>query len=237
MPSKEKAVQTAGAGAGAGSPGRARSGKAGVAVRAPKTKGKTREYIEAVVMAVLMALFFRQFALQAFRIPSGSMEDTLLIGDFLFVNKFIYGAQIPFTNSRLPAVRSPQRGDIIVFTSPTDGRDFIKRCVAVAGDTVEIRGKKLFVNGVELKEAYAVHKDPNLQLEQKRDFMSPRVISEGHIFMMGDNRDNSSDSRFWGALSVDRVKGKAMFIYFSVDTSKGWYRPQPRLSRFFDIIR
>jgi len=235
MSSKEKAVQAA----GAGNLARVRQGKAGVAVRSPKikTKGKPREYMEAIVMAVLMALFFRQFALQAFRIPSGSMEDTLLVGDFLFVNKFLYGAQVPFTDLRLPPIRQPRRGDIIVFKSPTDGRDFIKRCVAVAGDTVEIRGKRLFVNGVEPDEDYAVHKDPNLQLDQRRDYMSARVIPAGHIFMMGDNRDNSSDSRFWGALSVDRVKGKAMFIYFSVDTSKGWYRPEPRLGRFFDVIR
>lgn len=238
MSSKEKAVA---AGAGAGVPGRVRGGKAGVAARAPKarTKSKVREYAEAISMAVLMALFFRQFFLQAFRIPSSSMEDTLLIGDFLFVDKFRYGAQVPFTDLRLPSVRDPQRGDIIVFKSPTDGRDFIKRCVAVAGDTVEIRGKKLFINGAEQDESYAVHKVPQLQLPQhgRRDFMAPRVIPEGHIFMMGDNRDNSSDSRFWGPLPIDRVKGKAMFIYFSVDTSKGWYRPQPRLSRFFDIIR
>lgn len=190
-------------------------------------------------MAVVMALFFRQFAVQAFRIPSSSMEDTLLIGDFLFVNKFIYGAQIPFTKLRLPAVRSPERGDIIVFKSPTDGRDFIKRCVAVGGDTLEIRDKKLYINGIEQDEPHARYKAPRVPGRQygSRDFMPPQVIPDGHIFMMGDNRDNSSDSRFWGPLAVERVKGKAMVIYFSVDTSRGWYRPVPRFSRFFDIIR
>ena len=236
MSSKEKAVDAPGA---QGRAAQARRSKSTVAARAPKTRSKLREYTEAIAMAVLMALFFRQFALQAFRIPSSSMEDTLLVGDFLFVNKFLYGAQVPFTDLRLPAVRQPQRGDIIVFKSPTDGRDFIKRCVAVAGDTVAVRGKKLYINGEEQIEPYAVHKVAQLQQPQhgRRDFMDKRVIPNGHIFMMGDNRDNSSDSRFWGPLPLDNVKGKAMFIYFSVDTSKGWYRPMPRFSRIFDVIR
>jgi signal peptidase I len=236
MTSKEKAVEATGARSRAG---RLRGGKPAVSARAPRARSKAREYTEAIAMAVVMALFFRQFAVQAFRIPSSSMEDTLLIGDFLFVNKFVYGAQVPFTDLRLPAVRSPERGDIIVFRSPTDGRDFIKRCVAVGGDMVEIREKRLYINGEEQIEPHALHKAPQLLGRQygTRDFMPPRLIPEGHIFMMGDNRDNSSDSRFWGPLPIERVKGKAMFIYFSVDTSRGWYRPVPRLSRFFDIIR
>ncbi len=236
MSSKEKAVEAA---PGTRRGARVRRSKSAVEQRAPKTRSKAREYTEAIVMAVLMALFFRQFALQAFRIPSSSMEDTLLVGDFLFVNKFLYGAQVPFTDMRLPAVRDPKRGDVIVFRSPTDGRDFIKRCVAVAGDTVAIRGKTLYINGEEQIEPYAVHKSSQLQLPQhgKRDFMPERVIPDGHIFMMGDNRDNSSDSRYWGPLPIDHVKGKAMFIYFSIDTSNGWYRPSQRFTRIFDVIR
>ncbi|MFQ5600207.1 MAG: signal peptidase I [Candidatus Krumholzibacteriia bacterium] len=230
MPRRDKAVQAARA---------ASRSKVEVARRAPKARWKIREYADAIVVAVLLALFFRQFVIQAFRIPSSSMESTLLVGDFLFVNKFLYGAQIPFTSWRLPAVRPPRRGDIIVFKAPTDGRDFIKRCVAVAGDTVEVRGKVLYLNGEPRDEPYKQHTHPGLLLpgQGPRDFMKPVVVPEGYIFMLGDNRDNSHDSRFWGPLRVDRVRGKAMFIYFSIDTSRGWLPPHLRVTRFGDIIR
>jgi signal peptidase I len=213
--------------------------KHAVAQRAPRTRSKFREYVDAIVVAVLMALFFRQFVVQAFRIPSSSMESTLLVGDFLFVNKFLYGAQIPFANWRLPAIRQPERGDIIVFKSPTDGRDFIKRCVAVAGDTVELRRKKLYINGELQTEDYIQNSDRNVhsRSQSPRDTMGPFVVPEGHLFMFGDNRDNSHDSRFWGALSTDLVRGKAMFIYFSIDTSRGFFPPHLRLTRIGDIIR
>jgi len=215
--------------------------KAAVVERAPRVRSKIREYVDAIVVAVAIALFFRQFVIQAFRIPSSSMESTLLVGDFLFVNKFLYGAQIPFTGWRLPAIRSPRRGDIIVFKAPTDGRDFIKRCVAVAGDTVEVRGKVLFVNGEPRVEPYAQHTDPHVipPAQSPRDFMAPLVVPPGRIYMMGDNRDNSHDSRFWGPLDVGRVKGKAMFIYFSADYHS-WKHPldtRIRWKRFGDIIR
>jgi signal peptidase I len=210
-----------------------------VARQAPRTKSKLREYVDAIVVAVLLALFFRQFVIQAFRIPSSSMESTLLVGDFLFVNKFLYGAQFPLTGWRLPALRDPRAGDIIVFKSPTDGRDFIKRCVAVAGDTVEMRNKKLYVNGVEQQEPYVQHTDPRVlsAAQGPRDNMGPLVIPEGRIFMLGDNRDNSHDSRFWGPLEANRVRGKAMFIYFSVDTQRGLIPPHLRLGRIGDLIR
>jgi signal peptidase I len=201
------------------------------------SKGGARSYIQSLLLAVLLALVFRQFVLQAFRIPSQSMEKTLLVGDFLFVNKFLYGAQVPFTHLRLPKVRQPQRGDIIVFKSPADGRDFIKRCVAVAGDTVEVRAKTLYVNGKAQDESYVQHlaglhppgTDP-------RDFFGPRPVPAGHIFMMGDNRDNSADSRYWGSLPLGNIKGKAMFIYFSIDTQRGFFPPHLRLRRIGRII-
>ena len=188
---------------------------------APKPKSTGRQYAQSLLVAVLLALFFRQLVVQAFHIPSSSMEQTLLIGDFLFVNKFLYGAQIPFTGWRLPAVRPPRRGDIIVFKS-YDGRDFIKRCVAVAGDTVEVRAKELYLNGRLQTEAHAQHIVRGIMLPRTspRDYFGPRVIGPDSIFMMGDNRDNSEDSRFWGPLAIGRVRGKAIFIYFSGDKSR-----------------
>ena len=210
--------------AAAGKPGR-------IKVTAPgKAKSKSREYIEAILIAVVMALVFRQFIIQAFRIPSGSMEKTLLVGDFLFVNKFLYGAKMPWTNQRLPAIRQPRRGDIIVFKAPSDGRDFIKRCVAVAGDTLELRGTELYVNGELQNEPFAQY----MRIGARRGVFGPVVVPEGNLFMMGDNRDNSQDSRFWGFLPLHMVKGKAMFIYFSVEN---WFPPRLRLTRIGDILR
>jgi signal peptidase I len=193
-------------------------------------KSIIREYTEIIVLAVALALFARTFFIQAFRIPSESMEKTLLVGDFLFANKLIYGPKIPFLNARLPGVRDPQPGDIIIFKYPGDGKtDYIKRCVAVAGQTVELKGANLYVDGVLQDESYSQYKDiPGYNRQY-----GPYTIPEGHIFMMGDNRDNSADSRAWGPLPLDLVIGKAMFIYFS-------WNPQNRgirFSRIGDIIR
>jgi signal peptidase I len=196
-----------------------------------------RGYVQSFGLAILLALVFRQFVIQAFRIPSASMEDTLLIGDFLFVNKFLYGAQFPFSDTRLPAIRLPRRGDIIVFRPPGVNTDYIKRCVAVAGDTIEVRAKQLFINGVAQQEPYTKHTRP---LEPPgagpRDYFGPHVVPHGHIFMMGDNRDNSNDSRYWLDEPLSRIKGKAMFIYFSVDTPRGYFPPHLRLRRIGRII-
>jgi len=202
---------------------------------AKRTVATIWNHSQSFIVAIALALVFRQFVLQAFRIPSSSMEDTLLVGDFLFVNKFLYGAPIPFSDKRLPKVRAPHRGDIIVFKSPTDGRDFIKRCVGTAGDTLELRNKELWVNGVRQIEPLAVHKSPDTMLPgtSTRDFMAPYVVPPGHLFMMGDNRDNSHDSRFWGPLPINNVKGKAMFIYFSWDRE---HAPFLRLRRFGRLI-
>jgi len=211
-----------------------------------KKKSTLREYAEAIVIAVILTLFIRTFILQAFRIPTGSMEDTLLVGDFLFVNKFIYGAEIPFTDARLPAVRSPRRGDIMVFKYPRDPkRDFIKRLVGVPGDTVEIRNKVVYLNGIPQEEPYAKHtstrvrppgyRNPNIYPPGagNRDNYGPVVVPPHHYFMMGDNRDNSDDSRFWGFLDRDLIKGKAVFIYWSWDKE----RFRPRLNRIGRLIR
>lgn len=209
-----------------------------------KARAKTtlREYTEALVLAIILTVVIRGLVIQAFRIPTGSMEDTLLVGDFLFVNKMVYGSEIDlgFSGNRIfyyrfPAIRQPRVGDIIVFRYPDDpSRDFIKRCVAVGGQTVEIRDKVLYVDGHPRDEPFAVHKDPRTLPRElgPRDNFGPFVVPQDHLFMMGDNRDNSQDSRFWGALPVNLVKGKAMFLYWSWDPD----RRLPRVSRLFHGI-
>ena len=195
-----------------------------------KKKSKFREYVEIVVTAVVLALIVRAFIIQSYHIPSESMEDTLLKGDFLFANKFLYGAKIPFVDVRLPRIRDVRRGDVVIFKYPGDGKtDYIKRCVATEGQTIETRGTRLFVDGVEQKEPYAIFVEGDVP---RRDF-GPYVVPPGYIFVCGDNRDKSYDSRYWGPLDKKLLRGKALFIYFSVDYAKHWLRP----GRIGDIIR
>ncbi len=216
----------------AGAPSKKSTAAKTTAKKVP-SKPVWREYLEAILVAVALALVIRTFAFQAFRIPSGSMEDTLLVGDYLFVSKFLYGAEIPFTGgSRLPAIRQPKRGDIIVFRYPEDPtQDFIKRCVGVPGDTIEVRDKVLYVNGEAQEEPYVKHADRRIL--PGRDSFGPVVVPEGKYFMMGDNRDNSRDSRSWGFLDHSLIRGKALFIYFSWDAAG----PGIRFRRILDIIR
>lgn len=192
-----------------------------------QNRSSIREWIKAIVFSVLFVVTFRGVVAQAYQIPTGSMENTLLVGDYLFINKMLYGSEIDIGLGgkrifyyRLPAFRDPQPGDVIVFRYPENPRqDFIKRCVAVGGQTVQIRNKKLYVDGVRQEEPYAIHVDPRVIPRQfsNRDNFGPYKVPEGHIFMMGDNRDNSHDSRFWGALPASLVKGKAAVRYFSWD--------------------
>ncbi len=201
-----------------------------------RTRSVLREYVEAALWALVLTLFLRAFVIQAFRIPSESMRDTLLVGDFLFVNKFEFGPKIPFTHVRLPGLRQPRRGDVIVFQFPQDpSKDFIKRCVATGRQTIEIRNKQVYVDGVALKEPYVIHTDPNVRAPgmDYRDNFGPLTVRPGELFMMGDNRDNSNDSRFWGTLDMDMVKGRAMFLYWSWDGERNW----PRWGRIFRGIR
>jgi signal peptidase I len=194
-----------------------------------------REYLEAALWALVLTAVLRAFVIQAFRIPSESMRDTLLVGDFLFVNKFEYGPKIPFTHVRLPGLHAPRRGDVIVFQFPQDpSKDFIKRCVAVGGETVEIKEKQVYVNGRRIDEPYVRHTDPNIRPAgfDFRDNFGPFTVPKGEMFMMGDNRDNSNDSRYWGTLPMDLVKGRAMFLYWSWDPDRNW----PRWARLLDII-
>jgi signal peptidase I len=183
-----------------------------------KKKGALRENVEAILVAVVLALFIRTFIVQAFKIPSGSMLHTLEIGDHILVNKFIYGVKIPFTGKTLIPVKEPKRGDIIVFRYPKDpSKDYIKRVIGVAGDTIEVRRKQLFVNGKPARYEQAIHVDPRIlpAVDAPRDFFGPIKVPERSLFVMGDNRDQSSDSRFWGFVDLDEVKGKAFIIYWS----------------------
>ena len=206
----------------------------------PKKSG-LRENIEAIVIAILLALFIRTFVVQAFKIPSGSMKETLQIGDHILVNKFIYGVKLPFINKVLISIKNPKHDDIIVFRYPENPKlDFIKRVVAVEGDVVEIRNKKLYVNNELITKLYAIYTDPHIipGVYNKRDNLGPVEVPPDSLFVMGDNRDNSKDSRFWGFVNLSAVKGKAFMIYWSwnKDNSKTILN-YVRWGRIFDILR
>ena len=196
-----------------------KTGKA-VSPARPK-KSPVREYAEALAIAFVLALVIKFFLFQAFSIPSGSMEKTLLIGDYLLVNKLSYGIRNPLDNKVLIPIGQPQRGDIAVFIYPEDKtKDFIKRVIAVGGDTVEIRSKKVFINGAPMEDPYGVHVEDIIYPKslQRRDNLGPIKVPEGTLFVMGDNRDQSYDSRFWGFVKLEDVIGKAFIIYFSWDS-------------------
>ena len=183
-------------------------------------KSALRENIEAIIVAVLIALFIRTFVVQAFKIPSGSMKQTLLIGDHILVNKFIYGVKIPFSDITVIPIKNPKRGDIIVFKFPEDPKkDFIKRVVGVSGDVVEIRNKQVYINNMLLNHDNGIHTDPHIipGAFQPRDNFGPVTVPPTSLFVMGDNRDHSYDSRFWGFVDVKAVKGKAFIVYWSWD--------------------
>jgi signal peptidase I len=195
-----------------------------------------REYAEALIIAAIFLRFTNTFVIQTFYIPSGSMENTLLVGDHLFVNRFIYGSTRGWEEGPLP-FRDVRRGDIVVFRSPENPTlDVVKRCIGLPGDTIDLVNKQLYVNDKAVDDAsYAIHRDP-LVFEDRpfysnpqqrlRDNFGPTVVPEGHYFCMGDNRDNSYDSRFWGPLPAHLVKGRALFIYWSYGggTSDGQWR-------------
>lgn len=193
------------------------------------------EYTKAIVTALLLALFIRAYFIQAFKIPSGSMIPTLLVGDHILVNKFIYGTPLPFSDKRVLIFRKPQRGDIIVFKYPEDpSRDFIKRVIAVEGDMVESRDKKVYVNGKQIDEPYAQHTDNAVRPGgDPRDNFGPFIVPKGKYFMMGDNRDQSYDSRYWGYVDMKNIRGKALVIYWSWDGRNNW----PRFGRIGGLVR
>ena len=173
------------------------------------------EYTEILIYAVVLALIIRAFVVQAYTIPSGSMLETLQIGDFLLVTRYNYDIKVPFTDKSLIRTSDPQRGDIIVFRYPKDTNiNYIKRVVAVPGDVVEMRDKQFYRNGEKVDEPYIKHTDA-YNVKPQRDTMSPRTVPEDQYFTMGDNRDNSEDSRFWGFVPRDHIQGKAQIIYLS----------------------
>jgi signal peptidase I len=200
-----------------------------------KRKSTIREYIEAILIALLLALFIRTFVVQAFKIPSGSMKNTLLIGDHILVNKFIYGIKNPLNGNTWIPIKEPQRRDVIVFKYPINPeQDYIKRVVGVEGDTIEIKDKKVYVNGEPQEEDYTIFLDKRVLPGslQPRDNMGPITVPENSLFVMGDNRDNSYDSRFWKFVDLKAVKGKAFVLYWSWDKENF----SVRWSRIADLV-
>ena len=232
-----------------------------------------KEWAKSLGLAFILFLIIRIFLVQAFKIPTGSMESTLLVGDYLLVNKMVYGAKTPrkvplldiaLPTIQLPGIESPKRGDIVVFEYPLDrSLDFVKRCVAESGDTVQMRDKVLYVNGTPQSEPYVSHSDAQmlrnenrlfhvrnfdwqylyLTAEKKnnhdepylptRDNFGPLVVPQGKYFCMGDNRDASSDSRFWGFVDRGQIKGRPIVLYFSWN-SRHWL---PRFGRIGKIVQ
>jgi len=183
-------------------------------------KSTLREYVEAIIIAVILALFIRTFIVQAFKIPSGSMEPTLLIGDHILVNKFTYGIKIPFIDYTIIEINKPHQNDVIVFKYPNNPKiDYIKRVVAVEGDTIEIINKKIFINGEPFIDTHGSYLDSTIHPRSfdRRDNIEPLTVPKGKLFVMGDNRDNSYDSRFWNFVDLKAVRGKAFLIYWSWD--------------------
>jgi signal peptidase I len=227
-------------------------------------KSTVREYGESIGVAVAIALLLRAFVVEAFQIPSGSMIPTLEVGDHIFVSKFSYGLSIPFTNTKIMQYADPKRGDIIVFKYPLEpSTDYIKRVVGLPGDVVEMRQEELYVNGVRVpreRSAEPCHssesgrgspddRDCELWVESldgrkhqtmqepsrgSRDF-ERKIVPAGHVFVMGDNRDNSSDSRVWGTVDRDLIKGKALIVWWSKDPTGGF--DSIRWKRFFQVVR
>ena len=197
-----------------------------------KKKSSLRENVEAILIAIVLALLIRTFVVQAFKIPSGSMKSTLQIGDHILVNKFAYGVKFPYLKvpflgktdhhygKTIIPLGKPKRGDVVVFKFPEDPeKDFIKRVIGVAGDVVHIRNKKVYINEEPLKDTYGIHTDNHIMPRrlQPRDYFGPVTVPPNKVFVMGDNRDHSYDSRFWGFVDLDALKGKAFIIYWSWD--------------------
>lgn len=216
--------------------------------RVNKSRGRVLrvmwEWAKSFQVAILVFLFVRAFIVEAFKIPSGSMERTLLVGDFLLVNKLVYGAEVPFTGKRLPALREPRLGDVVVFQWPQDPtKNFVKRLVGMPGDTLAMESGKLIRNGRSVSENYVVHTDPGMDpageefrwqrnhlvktaqafagYHPSRNNWGPIVVPAKHYFMLGDNRDNSLDSRYWGFVPDSMIRGRPLVVYYSFEPDSG----------------
>jgi len=210
----------------------------------PAAAGATDDvlsYVKSLAIALLMALLLKHFVIEAYRIPTGSMEDTILVGDFLLANKFIYGVKIPFTDIRIPGIDKPEQGDIVIFKFPLDpSLNYVKRCIAGPGQIVEVRDKQVYVDG-ELYMDDDFTKYLNYTITDKsspqalRDNFGPFKVPDKQYFMMGDNRDNSYDSRFWGCVPEENVLGEALFIHWSWDSDT--HAPNINWSNPLTLIR
>jgi len=194
-----------------------------------KKKSTFREYAEAAVIAILLALFIRTFVVQAFKIPSGSMEPTLLIGDHILVSKFIYGIKIPFLQKTLIPINDPHRDDVIVFIYPVDkSKDFIKRVIGLPGEKIEVIDQKIYIDGKPYEDKHGFFGNEGIKTgNPNTKNYGPKIVPDNHFFVMGDNRDHSYDSRFWGFVPSRSIKGKAFIIYWS------W----PHWDRFLHLIK
>jgi signal peptidase I len=192
-------------------------------------KSTIREYFESIVIAVILALFVRTWVVQAFKIPTGSMENNLLIGDHLLVNKFVFGPTMGRIERALLPIREIHRGDVVVFKYPDEpDRDFIKRVIGLPGETIEMKAKKIYINGTPLDEPYVHFLEPVGEAQEiishdLRETYSATTIPQGFYFVMGDNRDNSQDSRYWGFLPRSYIKGRALMIYWSYESGREDY--------------
>ncbi len=185
-----------------------------------RAKSKTREYIESLLIAVIIALFVRSIFIQAYKIPSGSMEPTLLIGDHLLVNRLSYVVKIPYFDNVIYTLGKPKRGDVIVFRYPKDiSVDFIKRVIAIEGDIVEVKDKVIYINGIKMTDPWGHYQNtpPEPRDRTPKDNFGPYTVPKDAVFAMGDNRDNSADSRFWGPVRKEHLVGKALILYFSLN--------------------
>jgi signal peptidase I len=218
--------------------------------------GIVKDWLKSLAVAVVLFVLVRTFVVEAFKIPTGSMENTLLVGDFLLVNKAVYGTRIPFTNVRVAAFREPSRGDVIVFHPPIDPeKNYVKRVVGVPHDTLEMRNKRLYLNGVPQYEPYAQNQDDRGDMEQPemrwqsgylvastppryqptRDNWGPLVVPDDRYFVLGDNRDNSEDSRYWGFVPRDQIRGEPWIVYYSFVPSAVTHLPWLRRVRWARI--
>ena len=226
-------------------PAQARVTKPPAEPAAPYRRSTVREYVETIIISVILALFVRTFVVQAFKIPTGSMENNLLIGDHLLVNKFLFAPTASAIERALLPVRPVKRGDVVVFKFPEDPeRDFVKRVIGLPGETLEMREKRIYINSKLLDEPYVHFLEPpsapsaltETTSTDLRERFGPITVPAGEYFMMGDNRDNSQDSRYWGTLQRSYIKGRALMVYWSYEAEPGVYQEEGLGARLRGLV-